>query len=234
MQRSRTTDARYGAEVDPPYLYPDYGGTRLRAPKDPLVVLPATLTELTAPVFGSSDVRASDADLTRQHDGEPLGERVIVAGRVLDSDGRPLRHQLVEIWQANAAGRYTHRIDQHPAHLDPNFSGAGRAVTDDEGRYRFITIRPGAYPWKNHHNAWRPAHIHFSLFGPAFVTRLITQMYFPQDPLLAYDPIYNSVPAGARERLQAAFDMETTRPEWALAYKFDVVLRGRNATPMES
>jgi protocatechuate 3,4-dioxygenase, beta subunit len=140
---------------------------------------------------------------------------------------------MVEIWQCNAAGRYHHSGDQHDAPLDPNFYGGGRYRADEQGRYEFITIKPGAYPWKNHHNAWRPAHIHFSLFGPAFATRLITQMYFPNDPLLAFDPIYNSVPAGARERLQASFDMETTRPEWALAYKFDIVLRGRNATPME-
>jgi protocatechuate 3,4-dioxygenase beta subunit len=231
MQRSRTTDARYGAEVDPPYLYPDYGGTRLRAPKDPLVVLPATLTELTAPVFGSSDVRASDADLTRQHDGEPLGERVIVAGRVLGSDGRPLRHQLVEIWQANAAGRYRHEVDTHDAPLDPNFSGAGRALTDDDGWYRFTTVKPGAYPWGNHANAWRPNHVHVSLFGRAFTDRLVTQMYFPGDPLLRIDPIFQSVPAAARERLVAQFDLALTQADFALGYRFDIVVGGREATP---
>jgi len=196
-----------------------------------LVVLPATLTELTAPVFGSSDVRASDADLTRQHDGEPLGERVIVAGRVLGSDGRPLRHQLVEIWQANAAGRYRHEVDTHDAPLDPNFSGAGRALTDDDGWYRFTTVKPGAYPWGNHANAWRPNHVHVSLFGRAFTERLVTQMYFPGDPLLRIDPIFQSVPAAARERLVAQFDLALTQADFALGYRFDIVVGGREATP---
>jgi protocatechuate 3,4-dioxygenase beta subunit len=231
MRRSDITDARYGCDVDPPYLAPAYVGTRLRAPKEPLVVLPATLTELTAPVFGASDVRPSDADLTRQHDGEPLGERVIVAGRVLGSDGRPLRHQLVEIWQANAAGRYRHDVDVHDAPLDPNFSGAGRALTDDDGWYAFTTVKPGAYPWGNHDNAWRPNHVHFSLFGRAFTERLVTQMYFPGDPLLAIDPIFQSVPAAARERLVSRFDLALTRADWALGYRFDIVVGGRDATP---
>jgi protocatechuate 3,4-dioxygenase, beta subunit len=231
MPRSETSDRRYGAAVDPPYLYPDYVGTRLRAPKDPLVVLPHTLTELTAPVFGASDVRPGDADLTRQHEGEPLGERVIVAGRVLGADGRPLRHQLVEIWQANACGRYRHAVDTHAAPLDPNFSGAGRALTDDDGWYRFTTIKPGAYPWPNHENAWRPNHIHFSLFGRAFTERLVTQMYFPGDPLLAIDPIFHSVPEAARARLVSTFDAELTQADWALGYRFDIVVGGRLATP---
>jgi protocatechuate 3,4-dioxygenase, beta subunit len=231
MERSEANDQQYGADVDPPYLYPDYVGTRLRAPTEPLVVVPATLTELGAPVFGESDVRASDADLTRQHDGEPLGERVIVAGRVLGADGRPLRHQLVEIWQANAAGRYRHDVDTHDAPLDPNFSGAGRALTDDEGWYRFTTIKPGAYPWGNHANAWRPNHVHFSLFGRAFTERLVTQMYFPGDPLLAIDPIFQSVPAAARERLVSRFDLALTQPDRALGYRFDIVVGGRGATP---
>ena len=165
--------------------------------------------------------------------GEPLGERIVVHGRVLDENGKPVPKAMVEIWQCNAAGRYHHPGDQHDAPLDPNFTGGGRVRTDAEGKYEFITIKPGAYPWKNHHNAWRPAHIHFSLFGPAFATRLITQMYFPDDPLLAYDPIYQSVPEGRASACRRRFDIETTRPEWALAYKFDVVLRGRNATPME-
>ena len=178
---------------------------------------------------------ALDADLTRQHAGEPLGERIIVHGRVLDGYGRPLRNTLVEIWQANAAGRYAHDVDRHPAPLDPNFSGAGRCLTDDEGRYRFVTIKPGAYPWKNHHNAWRPAHIHFSLFGRAFVQRLVTQMYFPGDPLFGQDPIFNSVPdPAARQRMVAAFDLDATEPEWALGYRYDIVLRGREATPFEN
>ena len=186
---------------------PSTSATRLRAPKQPLVILPSTETELTGPAFGESAVEASDADLTRQHGGEPLGQRIVVAGRVLGSDGRPLRGQLVEIWQANAAGRYLHDVDVHDAPLDPNFSGAGRCLTDDEGRYRFVTIRPGIYPWGNHPNAWRPAHIHFSLFGRAFTERLVTQMYFPDDPLFPFDPIFNSVrDERARQRLVSSFD----------------------------
>ncbi|HEX2137968.1 MAG TPA: protocatechuate 3,4-dioxygenase subunit beta [Microvirga sp.] len=218
----------------PPYLAPDYVSTRKRSPSRPLVLIPHTLSELTGPVYGHECVTESDGDLTRQHRGEPLGERIIVTGRVMDEDGRPVADTLIEIWQANAAGRYVHVNDQHDAPLDPNFTGAGRVVTDAEGRYNFTTIKPGAYPWRNHHNAWRPAHIHLSLFGPSFLTRLVTQMYFPGDPLLAIDPIYLSIPdARARERLISSFDLETTRPEWALGYRFDIVLRGRNETPME-
>jgi protocatechuate 3,4-dioxygenase beta subunit len=231
MRRSELDTQQYGAAVDPPYLFPDYVGTRLRAPSGPLLVLPATLTELTAPVFGESDVRPGDADLTRQHDGEPLGERVIVAGRVLGADGRPLRRQLVEIWQANAAGRYRHEVDTHAAPIDPNFSGAGRALTDDDGWYRFTTIKPGAYPWGNHENAWRPNHIHISVFGRAFTERLVTQMYFPGDPLLAIDPIFQSVPAAARPRLVSHFEQGLTEADWALGYRFDIVVGGRLATP---
>jgi protocatechuate 3,4-dioxygenase beta subunit len=218
----------------PPYLHPDYGSTRKRAPSKPVVLIPQTLTELTGPVYGHDAVQPGEGDLTRQHEGEPLGERIIVAGRVLDEDGRPVPNTLVEIWQANAAGRYIHSRDQHPAPIDPNFTGAGRVVTDTEGRYRFTSVRPGAYPWRNHPNAWRPAHIHFSLFGPSFLTRLVTQMYFPGDPLFPFDPIFNSVPdERARKRLIARFDMDTTEPEWALGYVFDFVLRGREATPVE-
>jgi protocatechuate 3,4-dioxygenase beta subunit len=221
-------------EVDPPYLAPDYVGTRLRAPKRPLIPLPHTLSEVTGPVYGHEDVGELDHDLTRQHAGEPLGERIILSGRVLDGDGRPVRSTLVEIWQANSAGRYLHQVDRHPAPIDPNFSGAGRCITDDDGRYRFITVKPGAYPWKNHPNAWRAAHIHVSLFGPAFATRLVTQMYFPGDPLFFQDPIYHSVPDERdRERLISKFDLDNTVPEWALAYSFDIVLRGRESTPME-
>lgn len=225
---------RDGLEAHPLNDSPEYKSTLKRAPKQPLILLPHTLSETTGPVFGHVAVQASDSDLTRQHAGEPLGERIIVSGRVLDEDGRPVPHTLVEIWQANAAGRYVHVRDQHPAPLDPNFSGAGRVVTDAEGRYSFTTIKPGAYPWRNHHNAWRPAHIHFSLFGPSFLSRVITQMYFPGDPLFPFDPIFQTITdAKARERLISKFDLATTAPEWALGYQFDIVLRGRNATPVE-
>jgi len=226
-------ELRDDAGTQPPLLYPAYKSTILRAPSKPLIRVPRDFTNLASPLFGDLPIGPGDSDLTRQHAGEPLGERIVVAGRVLDEDGRPVPYTLVELWQCNAAGRYHHPGDQHDAPLDPNFYGGGRVRADAEGQYKFITIKPGAYPWKNHHNAWRPAHIHFSLFGPAFATRLITQMYFPNDPLLAYDPIYNSVPAGARQRLQASFEMDLTQPEWALGYRFDIVLRGRNATPME-
>jgi protocatechuate 3,4-dioxygenase, beta subunit len=222
------------AGVDPPYDHFDYVGTRLRAPKEPLVILPATLTELTGPAFGESAVGADDADLTRQHEGEPVGQRIVVSGRVLGSDGKPLRGQLVEIWQANASGRYRHATDTHDLPLDPNFSGAGRCLTDDDGRYRFVTVKPGAYPWPNHPNAWRPNHIHFSLFGRAFTERLVTQMYFPGDPLFPFDPIFNSIrDEKARERLVCGFDLELTEPEWALGFRWDIVLGGRQATPLE-
>ena len=175
-----------------------------------------------------------DGDLTRQHDGEPIGERVVVSGRVLGDDGRPLRGQLVEIWQANAAGRYRHAVDTHPAPVDPNFSGAGRGLTDDDGGYRFVTIKPGAYPWRNHPNAWRPNHIHFSLFGRAFTERLVTQMYFPGDPLLAIDPIFQSVPTRRPRPAGAEFDPTLTEPDWALGYRFDIVVGGRDPTPLGS
>ncbi|HYY22683.1 MAG TPA: protocatechuate 3,4-dioxygenase subunit beta [Thermoleophilaceae bacterium] len=221
-------------EVDPPYLSPDYAATRTRAPKRPLLLLPHTLTEVTGPVYGHERLGELDHDLTRQHEGEPLGERIILHGQVRDGDGRPVRNTLIEIWQCNAAGRYTHPVDVHRAPLDPNFSGAGRCLTDSEGRYRFITIKPGAYPWRNHPNAWRATHIHFSLFGPAFATRLVTQMYFPGDPLHFQDPIFHSVrDRRDRERMICRFDLEQTVPEWALAYEFDIVLRGREATPVE-
>ncbi len=219
----------------PPNDSPGYRSTELRHPKEPLVIIPHTLSELTGPVYPYGRIDASDNDLTRQHGGEPLGERIIVQGRVLDEDGRPIPNTLVEVWQANAAGRYAHRVDAHPAPLDPNFSGAGRTLTDDQGRYRFLTIKPGAYPWRNHDNAWRPAHIHFSLFGTSFLSRLITQMYFPGDPLMPYDPILNSIPdERARQRLVSTFDLHVTQPEWALGFTFDIVLRGSNATPMET
>jgi len=225
---------RAEAGVHPPADAPAYRATALRHPLQPLVIVPQTLTELTGPAFGHDAVGPLDHDLTRQHAGPPVGQRIVVEGRVLDEGGRPVPHTLIEVWQANAAGRYAHKVDQWDAPLDANFTGAGRALTDGEGRYRFVTIRPGAYPWRNHHNAWRPAHIHFSLFGPAFLTRLVTQMYFPGDPLLALDPIVNAIAdARARARLIAQFDLSLTEPAWALGYRFDLVLRGRDQTPME-
>ena len=217
----------------PPLDFPDYRSTRLRHPGRPLVPLPHRLTEVTGPLLGEGRVGETDHDLTVQHAGEPLGERIVVDGRVLDGGGRPVPGTLVEIWQANAAGRYRHDRDRHPAPLDPNFSGAGRCLTDGEGRWRFVTVKPGAYPWKNHPNAWRPAHIHFSLFGRSFTQRLITQMYFPGDPLFAFDPFLQSVPEAARERLVSRFDPEATVEEWALGYRWDIVLRGRAATPLD-
>jgi protocatechuate 3,4-dioxygenase, beta subunit len=219
----------------PPLATPEYRSTLLRAPRRAPITLPHGLTEITGPLLGAERVTPADADLTTRHAGEPLGERIIVTGRVLDSGGRPVPDTLIEIWQANAAGRYAHRVDDHPAPLDPNFDGAGRCMTDSLGRYRFVTIKPGAYPWQNHLNAWRPQHIHFSLFGRAFTQRLITQMYFPGDPLFAQDPIFNSVPdPKARERMICAFDLALTEPEWALGYRFDIVLRGPQASVLEA
>lgn len=221
-------------EYEPPYLYPGYRSTVLRAPARAPIVLPPGAAAVPAPHF-EGPLADDDADLTRRHVGEPLGERIVVTGRVLDSDGSPVRDAVVEIWQANAAGRYADPGDQHPAPLDPNFTGSGRCRTDADGRYRFVTIKPGAYPWRNHHNAWRPAHIHFSLFGPELGSRLVTQMYFPGDPLMALDPVLRSIPdPRGRERLVSRFDPETTVPEWALGYRWDIVLRGRSATPMET
>jgi protocatechuate 3,4-dioxygenase beta subunit len=220
----------------PPYLFADYKSTALRAPARPLVPLPASLSEITGPVYGHESVGERDADLTRNgaKNGEPLGERIIVEGRVLDEAGRPVPNTLIEVWQANAAGRYIHIVDDHDAPLDPNFFGGGRCVTDDKGRYRFMTIKPGAYPWGNHANAWRPQHIHLSLFGSCLASRLVTQMYFPGDPLLALDPIFLGTPEVARDRLIADFSIETTQPGYALGYIFDIVLRGPKETPMEA
>jgi protocatechuate 3,4-dioxygenase beta subunit len=220
---------------EPPYLHPDYRSTVLRAPKREPVRLPVDwFHRLPGPAFGRVAVRPEDADLTHQHKGEPLGERIIIGGRVLDSDGAPVRHTLIEVWQANAAGRYADPVDDHAAPLDPNFTGAGRCVTDADGMYRFVTIKPGAYPWQNHQNAWRPAHVHFSIFGTALPSRLVTQMYFPGDPLMPLDPILNSIadPRG-RRFLVSDFDLATTVPGFALAYRWDIVLRGHDATPME-
>ncbi len=220
--------------TQPPYLAPAYRSTLLRAPLAGLVKIPPTVTETTRVVF-QPERYPPTANLAVSGTHEAMGERIIVTGRVLDEDGRPIRGTMVEIWQANAAGRYNHPGDTHDAPLDEHFRGAGRVFTDDCGVYRFITVKPGAYPWGNHHNAWRPNHIHFSLFGHGFATRLITQMYFPGDPLLVLDPIYHTVPdQAARERLIAAFDIDLTVPNQALGYRFDIVLRGRLATPLEN
>jgi protocatechuate 3,4-dioxygenase, beta subunit len=218
----------------PPSLFPDYRSTALRAPAQPLVRIPQTLTETTGP-SGCWDrlMGGAMADLTTQHKGTPIGQRIIVSGRVLDENGRPVPDTVMEVWQANAAGRYIHGKDQWDAPHDPNFTGAGRVITDAEGRYSYVTVRPGAYPWGNHKNAWRPAHIHLSLLGPAFATRLVTQLYFPDDPLIEIDPIANAVPMPYRQRMVARFDIETTRPNWALGYLFDVVLKGSDQTPFE-
>lgn len=221
--------------TDPPYDEPAYRSSAKRAPKHPLILVPERLLDRRGPAFGDLPIGPADADLTRQHAGEPLGERINVTGRLLDDAGRPIAGQLVELWQANAAGRYAHPVDQHPAPLDPNFTGAGRCLTGDDGTWSFVTIKPGAYPWGNHPNAWRPAHIHFSVFGRAFTERLITQMYFPGDPLFPYDPIFNGVhDEQARRRMIASFDWATTEEEWALGYRFDIVLGGHLATPVES
>ena len=221
--------------LHPPLASPAYRSTILRSPAQPPVLLRQRLTEVTAPLLGEGRIGPGDNDLTRQHDGgEAQGQRIIVHGRVLDSDGRAVPDTLVEVWQANAAGRYRHSNDTWPAPIDPNFTGAGRVLTDSNGHYRFTTIKPGIYPWGNSPNAWRPAHIHFSLFGRAFTQRLVTQMYFPGDPMFFQDPIFNSVPdEKARQRLVSRFDLEATQPEWALAYAFDIVLRGPDGTPME-
>ncbi|MGB8682209.1 MAG: protocatechuate 3,4-dioxygenase subunit beta [Candidatus Binatus sp.] len=221
----------------PPYDSPAYASTHKRAPHQAPVRLEHTLSEITGPCIAREVLAAanSENDLTHCNGGEALGERIIVTGRVIDEDGRAIPHSVIEIWQANAAGRYSHAEDRHDAPLDPHFAGIGRVVTDEHGAYRFMTVKPGAYPWRNHHNAWRPNHIHLSLFGPSFATRLVTQMYFPGDPLLALDPIYNSVPDhSARERLIATFDIEVTIPEYALGYRFDFVLRGRDSTPAQN
>ncbi|HEX3825429.1 MAG TPA: protocatechuate 3,4-dioxygenase subunit beta [Mycobacteriales bacterium] len=221
--------------VNPPNASPEYRSTLLRAPSRPLVVLPQGLTEITGPVFGHERIRPNDNDLTSQYAGEPIGQRLVVHGRVLDGDGRPVPETLIEVWQANAGGRYRHVVDNWPSPLDPNFGGCGRVLTDSGGRYRFTTIRPGIYPWGNHPNAWRPAHIHFSLFGRAFTQRLVTQMYFPDDPMLGRDPILLSIPdPRARQRLISTYDHETTTESWALGYEFDIVLRGSNETPFET
>ncbi len=219
----------------PAYIEPGYKSTVLRGPTKPLVALPQSLSEVTGPIFGHDALEPLDDDLTRNaaKDGPALGERIIVTGRILDQAGRAQPDMLVEIWQANAAGRYIHDVDQHDAPIDPNFLGAGRCVSDADGRYRFLTVKPGAYPWGNHANAWRPNHIHFSLFGPSIATRLVTQMYFPGDPLLPIDPIFLATPEGARDLMIAKFSLDVTEEGYALGYAFDIVLRGPKATPME-
>lgn len=219
--------------LDPPYLYPEYGSTRLRAPKEPLLEVPAGSFDVPGPLIASSLVRDKDNDLTVHGKSAPLGERMILAGRLLDAGGKPIRRSLVEIWQANASGRYAHPGDTHDAPLDPNFAGIGRTFTDDEGWYRFVTIKPGAYPWQNHAFAWRPQHIHFSLLGNAPVQRLVTQMYFPGDPLLDIDPVFMSVPdPAARQRMIATMALQSGIEGAALGYRFDIVLAGAKSTPL--
>ena len=219
--------------IDPPYRYDDYGSTQKRYPREPLLVLPPGALDVPGPAVPRAFVRDGDADLTIHGRSAPLGEKMVVAGRLLDEDGRPIRRSLVEIWQANASGRYAHPGDTHDAPLDPNFTGSGRTFTDDDGWYRFVTIKPGAYPWRNHPFAWRPQHIHFSLLGNAPVQRLITQMYFPGDPLLALDPVFNSVPdEKARQRLVSTLDLRTGVEGIALGYRFDIVLAGARSTPL--
>ena len=227
--------SRDDKSVQPPLKHDEFRASVVRAPNQPLVPIPHTLTEITGP--SGDDVweklmGPAISDLTRQHRGEPIGERIVVSGRVLDENDHPVPNVMLEILQANACGRYVHEYDQHDAPRDPNFTGAGRVITDAEGRYRFVTIRPGAYPWYNNWNSWRPSHIHFSLVGPAFATRLVTQMYFPGDPLFPLDAIANAVPKEHRHRIVCRFDKATTEPFWALSYLFDFVLRGRAATPM--
>ena len=230
-----TNYLREPAAAHPALDTPEYKSTQLRHPKQPLVYLPHTVTEITGPQLDRAvNLKPTDSDLTIQHAGEPIGERIIVSGHVYDTEGKPLRGTLVEVWQANSAGRYAHKWDRWAAPLDPNFSGAGRMVTDDNGRYEFTTIRPGAYPWGNHYNAWRPAHIHFSMLGRAFSQRLITQMYFPDDPFFPFDPIFNSVrDEKARQRMVSSFNIHETRPNWAQAFNWDIYLRGPAATPFE-
>jgi protocatechuate 3,4-dioxygenase beta subunit len=217
----------------PPSHVPGYASTVLRAPHQKPVRVPHTETELTGPADWGALMGPALDDLTTQHASAPIGQRIVVEGRVLDEDRRPVPDTIIEIWQANASGRYVHSKDRWDAPLDANFTGTGRAITDAAGCYRFTSIRPGAYPWGNHPNAWRPSHIHFSLLGPAFATRLVTQMYFPDDPLIEIDPIANAVPMPYRQRMVARFDIGATRANWALGYRFDLVLRGRAATPFE-
>ena len=222
-------------DVQPPHLYPDYKSTILRSPTRPLMPVKEYLRQLRLPVYGESIIGEFDNDLTKnaRKNGEPIGERIKVSGKITDEYGTPLPNVLIEIWQANAAGRYIHKAEIHDAPLDPNFLGGGRLLSDKEGNYTFYTIKPGAYPWGNHHNAWRPNHIHFSILGHQIEHRLVTQMYFPGDPLFDFDPIFQAVPIHARELLIAKFKMDWTEPEFALAYEFNIVLNGKKSTPFE-
>ena len=233
---SKLINNQFDMDIHPPYQAPEYKSTILRAPRNPLVVTKKTLSELSGPVFKDFKLGVLDHDLTKNaiKDGEPIGERIVVHGKVTNELGQPIANTLLEVWQANAAGRYVHKVDQHNAPLDPNFLGTGRCMTDTQGNYKFYTIKPGAYPWGNHPNAWRPNHIHFSLFGGDISSRLITQMYFPGDPLLEYDPIYNAIPKRGKELLISSFDLSITEPDFALGYRFDIVLRGHKATPFEN
>ncbi|SDD60183.1 protocatechuate 3,4-dioxygenase subunit beta [Glycomyces harbinensis] len=225
---------RDGRDAHPDRDHPAYRSTALRHPRQPLVPLHDPETELARPFLGAGPIAPLDHDLTAQRGGQPLGERIVVTGRVRDGNGAPLAGQLVEVWQANASGRYAQAEDRHDAPLDPNFAGVGRCLTDAAGTYRFVTVKPGPYPWRNHDKAWRPSHIHFSLFGTAFASRLITQMYFPGDPLFPYDPVMQSVTdEAARERMVAAFDLDATVDQWATGYRWDIVLRGPAATVFE-
>jgi protocatechuate 3,4-dioxygenase beta subunit len=227
-------EAGEAQETQPRIDFAPYRSSLLRHPTKDLHHTDPETIELWSPAFGERDVHILESDLTIQHNGEPLGERIVVQGRVLDGDGRPVRNQLVEVWQANAAGRYVHKRDQHPAPIDPNFTGVGRCITGPNGEYKFTTIKPAPYPWKNHHNAWRPAHIHFSLFGTDFTQRMITQMYFPGDPLFPLDPIYKAITdQDARDRLVATYDHSVTSHEWNTGYRWDIVLSGSNRTWME-
>jgi protocatechuate 3,4-dioxygenase beta subunit len=220
----------------PPFSYPDYKSTVLRGPKQDLLSIVQTLSETTGPGPVWAEVSDEDADLTTNAGtGEPaIGERIIVTGQVLDEDGKGIPGVLLEIWQPNACGRYVHwRETAFPAPLDPNFIGVGRCMTDESGEFRFLTIKPGPYPWGNHPNAWRPAHIHYSLMGPSLGSRLVTQMYFEGDQLIPRDPIFNSVPEHSRHRLIASYDHGVTEENWALGWRWDIVLRGKAATPFE-
>ncbi|MEM7733200.1 MAG: protocatechuate 3,4-dioxygenase subunit beta [Pseudomonadota bacterium] len=222
----------------PRALYPDYRSSRLRAPERPLIRMPQTRTECTGPVFTQGDLGPLDDDLIQNYaaPGETAqGPRIIVHGKLMDEDARPLPGKLIEIWQANAGGRYRHVNDGYLAPLDDNFGGCGRCLSDEDGRYRFRTILPGPYPWPNGGNDWRPAHIHFSVFGDGFAQRLITQMYFEGDPHIALCPIVQAIPSEeAIDRLVAKLDMEATVPMDIRAYHFDIVLRGRQATVFEN